>query len=145
VNLRPALCVEEWRPVEVAAAVAAILGPYLARAGLPIADFAGETAVDSMKALYRAVRRRFDADSDPSARQSLSAFEEKPEDATRQEALVRALAHEVEADPQFAAELGRLVEDTTKGEPVSKFMTQVFGGEVGQIFNIEKLERLELN
>ena len=63
-------------------------------------------------------------------------MEEKPAEKRRQQALEAILEEKLEADSDFAAQLTELVQDTTQGQPVSQFVTQVFGrARVGKIAN----------
>lgn len=116
----------------------ALLAPYLAKAGEEVAKKAGEASWEKMKALYQAIRTKFSADKDDYAQQTLKRLEDKPSEESRQRALADILTEKAEADPEFGQELKRLVQDTTQGKGVPEFLTQVYGGEVGQILNINQ-------
>ena len=123
--------------MELAAAVVAVLSPYLAQAAGGIAAKAGEGVAVLVGDLYALVRRRFDDDPDPEARGALRELEAQPADGASQQALVDVLAGKATADPEFAEQLTEALEKITNGRPVNQqFLTQVFGGEVGKIVNI---------
>ncbi|MBD2773841.1 hypothetical protein [Iningainema tapete] len=55
------------------------------------------------------------------------------------------MTEKAEAEPEFAQELKRLVQDTIQDKNVGQFLTQVFGGEVGQILNINQAGNITFN
>jgi hypothetical protein len=95
----------------IAAAVIALLSPYLAEAGKSIAGKAGDVALEGVKALHEAIRRKFTDDGDDFARQTLERVEAQPESETRKQSLAEVLDEKVKADPDFAGELRRLLEN----------------------------------
>jgi hypothetical protein len=131
--------------LELAAAVVALLSPYLARAGGALAERAGQGVAVAVSDLYRLVRRRFDDDPDAAARRALRDLEDQPGDEERQAALVDVLAAKVAAHSEFATELAELVRGVTDGRPVGHFLTQVYGGEVGKIVNINEADHIVIN
>jgi len=122
--------------VDPASAAVALLAPYLAKAAGAFATKAGEAALEGTKSLLAAIRRKFSHDGDDYAAQTLQRLEERPDDKGRQSGLESVLAEKAHEDPSFAEELKKLVEASTAGQPVTNFLTQVYGGEVGKIVNI---------
>ena len=121
----------------IAAAVVAVLSPYLAQAGGTIAVKAGGGVAALVGDLYGLVRRKFDDDPDPVARGALRNLEAKPADESNQRAVAELLASKATADSMFAEELAGALQQITQGKPVNQqFLTQVYGGEVGKIINI---------
>ncbi len=98
-----------------------------------------------MKALNQAIRTKFSADKDEYAKETLKRLEEKPREESRQIALANILTEKIEADPKFKEELKQLVQDTIQGKDVAEFLTQVYGGEVGQIVNLNQAGDLTFN
>jgi len=93
--------------VEIAAAVIALLSPYLAQAGKSIADKAGDAALEGVKALHEAIRHKFGGDD--FARETLERAEAQPESEARKQSLAEVLDEKVKADPDFARELEELL------------------------------------
>jgi hypothetical protein len=122
----------------------AILAPYFAEAGKTAAVKAGDAAVDGIRALASMIRRKFEDDGDDYAKETLSRLENKPDDQGRQAALQGVIAEKAEADPAFAAEVERLVQEATNGKPLNQFLTQVFGGEVRNIVNIGTADQVDI-
>jgi hypothetical protein len=132
--------------LEIAAAVVAVLSPYLAQAGGILATKAGEGVAALIGDLYGLVRDKFDDDPDPAARGALRNLEKQPADGANQRALEAALADKATADPVFAEELAGTLRQITQGKPVSQqFLTQVYGGEVGKIINVAQARDLYFN
>jgi hypothetical protein len=100
-------------PVALAAAAVALLAPYLQQAGGVLADRAGQAIADAalpkVKALYERIRAKLRSHSYQGA--LLDGVQEAPEDPGRQEILTAELAKIIGQDPQFAAELERLVSE----------------------------------
>ncbi len=125
---------------EIVASAVALLTPYLAKAGESAAQEAGKAGLGKLQELYKAICQKFNKDKDDHARQTLQDLEAEPTDEDCQAALRRILKKKAEADPSFAEALADLVNDTTQGEPVSKFVTQVFGhARVGKLVNIDEV------
>lgn len=123
--------------MEIAAAVVAVLSPYLAQGGGALAAKAGEGAAVLIGDLYDLVRRKFDDDPDSDARAALRELEVQPAEESIQEAFVDLLAAKATADSGFAQELAEAMRRITHGEPVTQqFLVQVYGGEVGKIISI---------
>lgn len=126
--------------VQIATSVVSLLAPYLAKISEGAAQKAGESAWEKTKAIYQAIVSKFNKDE--YAKQTLKRLEEKPETESRQRALVDVLAEKAEADSEFAEELNRLMKDTTQGQELSQFLTQVYGGEVKNIVNMGNAENI---
>jgi len=127
--------------VEIVSSAVALLSPYLVKAAEGAAQEAGKNSWEKVKGIYQAIRHKFANDKDEYAQQTLKRLEEKPVEKRRQEALESILEEKVEADSGFAAQLAELVKDTTQGQPVSQFVTQVFGdGRVGKIANFVNVD-----
>ncbi|MGC8947699.1 MAG: hypothetical protein ACP5N6_16325, partial [Anaerolineae bacterium] len=112
---------------QIAAAAAALLGPYLAKAGEALAKKAGEAAWAKVEALYQAIRRKFAADRDDYAQKTLQRLEEQPSSEARQAALADVLAEKAQADPAFARQLAALVGEAREDKALVQFITQVYG------------------
>ncbi len=126
---------------QITAAAAALLGPYLAKAGEAAAKKAGEAAWAKVEALYQAVRRKFAADRDDYAQKTLQRLEEQPTSEARQAALADVLAEKAQADPTFARELARLVGEAGQDTTIVQFITRVYGkAYVGKIINIGRAD-----
>jgi hypothetical protein len=93
-------------PTTLAAAAVGLLGPFFTKAAENIAD----TATEKIGALYQAVKAKFHGDAYQQA--VLQGAEERPESQARLSALEGLLAETLEQDPEFAATLIRLVEET---------------------------------
>lgn len=122
----------------LASAVVSILAPYLAKAGEEFAKEVGKSASEKMGAVYEMVKTRFKRR--PAAAEALADFEASPEDNDTQAALRLQLKKEMDNDPEFGDELRDQVDKVSHDEQAATFLTQVYGGEVGEIFNIDKLE-----
>jgi hypothetical protein len=132
--------------LEIAAAVVAVLSPYLAQAGGILATRAGEGVAALIGDLYDLVRDQFDDDPDPAARGALRNLEKRPADEASQGALQAVLSEKATADPAFAEELAGALQQITQGKPVNQqFLTQVYGGEVGNIINVAQARDLYFN
>jgi hypothetical protein len=96
--------------------------------------------------LYGLVRDKFHDDPDAAARGALRNLEKQPADEASQRALQAVLAEKATADPAFAEELARALQQVTQGKPVNQqFLTQVYGGEVGNIINVAQARDLYFN
>jgi hypothetical protein len=113
--------------MEIVTSVVALLAPFLAKAGEGAAEEVGKMGLGKVTDLYQAVVQKFRRDKDDYGQQTLKRLEEKPLEESRQRALVDVLREKAEADQEFAQALASLVEDTTEGQPVNQFVTQIFG------------------
>ena len=132
--------------VQIATAAAALLAPYLAKAGEAAAKKAGEAAWEKVEALYQAIRRKFAADKDDYAQKTLERLEAQPTTETRQTALADVLAEKAQADPGFAQELARLVQGAAQDKTVVQVLTQVYGeARVNKIINIAQATVVQID
>jgi hypothetical protein len=93
---------------EVAAAVVAVLAPYLAAGATEGAKKLGGTAAERLTALYDKVRARL---TSPLGEVALAEIEKSPERGGAQEVLRLALEQELANSPVFHAELAGSVEE----------------------------------
>ena len=131
-------------PMTLAAAAVTIAAPYFGEAGKAAAKKAGEAAVAQVEALVGAIRQKFGANKDDYAEQTLARLEQQPEAEGRRRALTDLVAEKAEADPAFAQELTNLVEAAKQNPTTMQFLTQVYGGTVGEIFNIGSVQTLNV-
>jgi hypothetical protein len=124
-------------PVTLAAAAVGLLAPFLRSIGDTVAGEASETlsdaAVPVVKRLFKALKERLVPGS--YSGNQLDGVEEKPDSATRRQALRDALAEEIAADPAFAAEVEALVTEADAAGGVQVTATDagvVAGGDVHQ-------------
>jgi hypothetical protein len=132
-------------PPEIASAVIAFLSPYLIKTGEEVAAKAGEAVWKKVEEIHKAIKVRFAREKDDYSRNILRGFEEKPE--KRKEALREVLTEIIQKDQAFAARLSKLLEEA-KGKAIlagPEFVTNVFGGEIGEIINIGSLNELIVN
>jgi hypothetical protein len=120
----------------ISAAVVALLSPYLAKAGEEVAKQASTAAWKKLAEIHQMIKARFKKEKDDFPAKTLEQFEKNPE--KRKGALQDVLVEILEKDPDLATSLLNLLKETEKADP--GFITQVFGGEVGEIFNISKVE-----
>lgn len=118
------------------ATIALTVAGLLAKKALEAAGGkAGEGAWAALGRIADAVRRRFGGDSEVT--ETLERLEAKPASQGRTQELAEVLQPRLEADPAFAAELARLVEQAKTEPPVASFVTTVQGNaQVGKLTNI---------
>ena len=131
-------------PMTLAAAAVAIAAPYLSEAGKAAAKKAGEAVGNQVEAVVKAIRQKFEADQDDYGKQTLARLEQQPEAEGRRRALTDVVAEKAEADSAFAQELMGLVEAAKQNPTTMQFLTQVYGGTVGEIFNIGSVQTLNV-
>ena len=98
----------------VAASGISMLTAFLAKAGQPLADKAGQVVADAANSLFGSIKKKFKGNS--YAEQALARLEEKPESKDRQASVKDALMEQIEKDDVFAAEVRRLVEVAQKAD-----------------------------
>lgn len=130
---------------QMAPVAAALVGTFFSQAGQAAAKKAGEVAWAQVEKLVDAVRKKFSADNDAEAQAALKKVEEKPEDKAAQTELADVLAKKATADPTFAQEMTQSVQIAAKDSTVAQFLTQVYGGEVKNIVNINQAGDLTFN
>jgi len=126
-------------PTAIATTTIAILSPYLAKAGEAAANKVGEAAWEKAAEIYDAIQARFVQDDDddyPS--QTLKRFEEQPD--SRKAALQEILEEILSQDSDFAQSLSHLLKEADEAGAGAVFNVSVFGGEVGEIINVDKLK-----
>ena len=93
--------------------LAAIAAPFVAKGAEAFSSAAGEKLGAKVGDLCQAVVNKFKGDSD--AEENLALAQKKPDSKGRQSALEEVLAEKLEADPDFADELQKLVDEVQKG------------------------------
>jgi hypothetical protein len=93
--------------------LAAIAAPFVAKGAETFSKSAGDKLGAKVGELCQAVINKFKSDSD--AEETLALAQKKPDSKGRQSALEEVLAEKLEADPDFADELQKLVDEVQKG------------------------------
>jgi hypothetical protein len=108
-------------PVTLAAVAVGLLIGFFKKAGETVADQAGEAVgqatAGAVGRLYQRLRARFADDEYDSA--VLRGIEERPDSEARRRSLEGTLAERLQEDPEFAAELQRLVDEAENSGAVS--------------------------
>jgi hypothetical protein len=137
-ELRPPKGESSMEPTMIATAVVAILSSYLAKAGEAAAEKAGVAAWHKATEIYQTIKARFVQEEDNYPAQTLKQFEERP--ASRKSALKEVLEELLNQDVEFAQSLTQLLKEVDKSGGKTVFNVNVFGGQVGEVINIDKLE-----
>jgi len=102
-------------PISLATSAAALLIPFLNQLGGRVAEHMGDALARSgptiVERLYQRVRAS--VTGEPYAEQALQRFEQQPDNDRRRRAFEDALADLLQADPTFADDIRRLVEDAS--------------------------------
>jgi hypothetical protein len=102
-------------PISLATGAVALLIPFLAQMGGRVAEHMGDALARSgptmVEQLYQRVRAR--VTGEPYAEQALQRLEQQPDNDRRQRAFEDALADLLQAEPAFAEDIRRLVEDAS--------------------------------
>jgi hypothetical protein len=122
----------------LAAAAVAALAPYLAKAGEEFAKEFGKIAASKIDALYQALKTRFK--NEPAAKKALTNLKAKPTDMNAKAALQNQLKQQMITDPALVAMLQQLLKEIIADREAASFLTQVYDGNVGEIFNIGILQ-----
>lgn len=122
----------------IASAAISILTPYLAKAGEEVAKKSANAAWEKASEIYKAVKERFTQEKDKRSQEMLKRYEKEPE--KRKRTMQEILAGMLEKDPGFSKKLLKLVRDAEKSGAGTVFNTNIFGGEVGEIINIETVQ-----
>ena len=93
--------------------LSAIAAPFVAKGSEAFSKSAGEKLGAKVGELCQAVIDKFKGDSD--AEETLALAQKKPDSKGRQSALEEVLAEKLEADPDFALKVQRLVDELQKG------------------------------
>lgn len=117
----------------LAATAVAVLVPYLANAGEELTKETVKAAAAKIGPLYKALKARFQ--NRPAAQEALADMESSPMDEDAQTALNLQLKKQMKADSELAETVRKLLEEIDQDKETTSFLTQVYGGEVGQIIN----------
>ena len=101
--------------------LAAIAAPFVVKGAEAFSNAAGEKLGAKVGELCQAVINKFKGDSD--AEETLALPQKKPDSKGRQIALEEVLAEKLEADPDFADELQKLVDEVQKGAAPGRPLT----------------------
>jgi|SRR5271166_3071559 len=123
--------------MDPASAAVALLSAYLAKVSGGLASQAADATLAGTRALLEAIRRKFSGSDGAAITNPLGKLEETPTDEERLTTLESSIRDMAERDADFAKELGALVAAATGGQPVTAFLTQVYGGQVGSIVNVQ--------
>ena len=93
--------------------LAAIAAPFLAKGAEAFSSSAGDKLGAKVGELCQAVIDKFRGDSD--AEETLTLAQKRPDSKGRQSALEEVLVEKLEADPDFAARVQRLMDELQKG------------------------------
>jgi len=131
-------------PITIAAA--AMLAPYLAKAGEAVAQKAGEGAWKAAEHLYQKIHDKFVKDQDDYATKALQRLEEQPTNQVRQNALAEILTEKTQADPAFGQELKQIVQGAAQTQGMVQFLTSVHdNAQVGKIISIAQGETIHID
>jgi hypothetical protein len=100
-------------PISLATSAVALLIPFIIQMGGRVAEHMGDALARSgqtvVERLYQRVRAR--VTGEPYAEQALQRLEQQPDNDRRRRAFEDALADLLQAEPSFAEDIQRLVED----------------------------------
>jgi nucleoside phosphorylase len=102
----------------VVSVIVAAVAPLLAKGAEALAKNAGEKVAGKVVELCHTIENKFKGDS--YAEQTLARAREKPEIEGRQAALKEVLTEKMEADPDFAQKVTKLVEEVQKEQASSR-------------------------
>ncbi len=125
-------------PTALATAAIGILSPYLVKAGEEVAKSAAQAAWKKAAEIHKSIKSRIEQEEDDYLSRTLQRFEESPE--KRKGAMQEALEEILAKDTGFAASLLALLKDAEQAGAGTVFNVSVFGGEVGEVINIDRLE-----
>ena len=126
-------------PITIASSAIALLTPYLAKAGEEISKKAVGAAWEKITEIHQAIKDRLAQEKDSYPKETLKRYEKEPQ--KRKQAMQETLAEILEKDPSFAKKLVKLLKDADKAGAGTVFNTNIFGGEVGEIINIETVQQ----
>lgn len=127
----------------LAASTVTILAPYLAEAGHEFAKEGGKAVAVKIEALYQMLKKRFKKKS--SAKEALADLEADPKSQDAQASLRLQIAKQLKDDPAFADSLRDMLKEIDEDQSSRSFITQVYGGEVGEIVNAGNIGTLTIN
>ena len=120
--------------------------PIAIAAATLVAKWAAETVVkeaaksawSGLTKIYEAVSKKFSGDDE--SKEVLNRVEQKPTSEGRVRELAEVIDERIKADPSFAQELARLVQEAGKEPASAGFVTQVMdNAKVGKIVNIDTI------
>ena len=122
----------------LAAGIVAVLAPYLAKGAEEIAKGAGKAAAGKLGELHRVLKARLQ--KEPVANKALADLEAQPKKKSARAALERELTAQLSSDPAFEETLRGLFSEIRQDAGLRSFLTQIYGGSVGEIINVHTLE-----
>jgi hypothetical protein len=122
----------------ITSAAIAILSPYLAKAGEEVAKKVGGAAWEKATEIHQAIKKRFKEEQDDFPAQTLKRFEKNPE--KHKGGMEDVLRDILEKDSGFSESLLGLLKEADQAGTGAVFNVTIFGGEVGEIFKIDKVE-----
>ena len=133
-------------PATLGALAVSIVAPYLTEAGkAAAAKIRRETASDQVENLLTRCGASLEQIRDAYAgTERFARLEQQPDAETRKRALADVVAEKAEADPAFKDELAHAVEAARTSPGTMQFLTQVYGGQVGEILNIGSVQTLNI-
>jgi hypothetical protein len=127
----------------LATTAVAVLAPYLAEAGKEAAKVAGQAVASKIGELHQALKTRFE--KEPPAQQALKNFETSPRNKQTQKSFEKQLKKQLNADSTLKNSLCQLLNEIKEDKKAYSFLTQVYGGNVDDIFNIGHVDTLNIN
>lgn len=122
----------------IATVATTLLSPYLAQAREDVANETGGAAWEKVRQIHQAIRTRLQEEGDSYPAETLRRFEEQPE--SRRGAMQSVLQEILDVDPAFARALSVLLQEADRAGAGAVFNVNVFGGTVGEIINIDRLD-----
>ena len=126
-------------PITIASSALAFLTPYLAKAGAEVSKKAVGAAWEKVGEIHKAIQERLAQEKDSYPKETLKRYEKEP--TKRKQAMQETLAEVLEKDPDFARKLTKMLKDADKAGAGTVFNTNVYGGDVGEIINIETVQQ----
>jgi streptomycin 6-kinase len=131
-------------PTTLAYTAVNLVAPYLGEMGKTAAARVGEGVAQQIEAVLQTIRRKVTRDDDSYGEQTLARWEEQPAVETRKQSLAALLAEKAQDDEAFARELAAIIEKAKADTGTLRFLTNVYGGEVGHLLNIGSVQTLHL-
>ncbi len=122
---------------QLAEGVLTLLTPYLVIAGGALAQKTGDAVAEKALQLFNRIKERFAKDKDSYARQALDRFEQEPD--KRKAGFQEVLEEILTQDSEFAQSLTTLLAESGAASAGPTFNTQVYGGQVDTITNIQSV------
>ncbi len=119
----------------LAGAVVSALVPYFAMAGGELAKGAGKAAASQLGALYALLRKRFKKGS-PAA-EALKDMAANPKNQDMQTVMKVQLEKQMASSPDLEKAIRQIMKEIEQDPQGASFLTQIYGGEVGKIINID--------